>query len=79
MTPVVVLDALISRYHQHERLFAKTNAKDRHTVRFADLVYVLHAFQRKTKSGIKTDQTDVKLIAERLKRAQIDYESRGTS
>ena len=23
-------DALIGRYHQHERLFAKTNAKDRH-------------------------------------------------
>jgi phage-related protein len=50
-----------------------------YTVRFADLVYVLHAFQKKAKSGIKTDQTDVKLIAERLKRAQIDYESRGTS
>ena len=50
-----------------------------YTVRFAKLVYVLHAFQKKAKSGIKTDQTDVKLIAERLKRAQIDYESRGTS
>ena len=50
-----------------------------YTVRFAKVVYVLHAFQKKAKSGIKTDQTDVKLIAERLKRAQIDYESRGTS
>jgi phage-related protein len=50
-----------------------------YTVRFAKLVYVLHAFRKKAKSGIKTDQTDVKLIAERLKRAQIDYESRGTS
>ena len=50
-----------------------------YTVRFADAVYVLHAFQKKSKSGIKTDQTDVKLIAERLKRAQIDYESGGTS
>ena len=44
-----------------------------YTVRFADAVYVLHAFQKKSKSGIKTDQTDVKLIAERLKRAHIDY------
>jgi phage-related protein len=46
-------------------------------VRFAEVVYVLHAFQKKSKRGIKTPQTDVKLIAERLKRAQADYESRG--
>ena len=49
-----------------------------YAVRFADAVYVLHAFQKKSKQGIKTPQTDVKLIAERLKRAQVDYESRGT-
>ena len=49
-----------------------------YTVRFADAVYVLHAFQKKSKSGIKTPQTDVKLITERLKRAQADYEHRGT-
>lgn len=50
-----------------------------YTVRFADVVYVLHAFQKKSKRGIKTDQADVKLIAERLKRAQTDFESRGAS
>jgi phage-related protein len=49
-----------------------------YTVRFAEVVYVLHAFQKKSKSGIKTPQEDVKLIAERLKRAQADYESRET-
>lgn len=48
-----------------------------YTVRFAGAVYVLHAFQKKSKSGIKTPQEDVKLIAERLKRAQADYENRG--
>lgn len=48
-----------------------------YTVRFAGVVYVLHAFQKKSKTGIKTPQDDVKLIAERLKRAQQDYESRG--
>lgn len=48
-----------------------------YTVRFAGVVYVLHAFQKKSKSGIKTPQDDVRLIAERLKRAQQDYESRG--
>jgi phage-related protein len=50
-----------------------------YTVKFADVVYVLHAFQKKSKSGIKTPLTDVKLIAERLKRARVDYESKGAS
>lgn len=49
-----------------------------YTVRFEGVVYVLHAFQKKSKSGIKTPQEDVRLISERLKRAQQDYESRGT-
>jgi phage-related protein len=48
-----------------------------YAVRFVEVVYVLHAFQKKSKQGVKTPQTDVKLIAERLKRAQADYESRG--
>lgn len=47
-----------------------------YTVRFADVVYVLHAFQKKSKRGIKTPQTDVKLISKRLDRARADYESR---
>lgn len=45
-----------------------------YTVRFADAVYVLHAFQKKSKAGIKTPQEDVNLVGERLKRAQQDYE-----
>lgn len=49
-----------------------------YTVRFAGVVYVLHAFQKKSKSGIKTPQDDVKLITERLKRARQDHESGGT-
>ena len=51
-----------------------------YTVRFVGVIYVLHAFQKKSKTGIKTPQTDINLIAERLKRAQADYEStQGTS
>ena len=50
-----------------------------YTVRFEGVVYVLHAFQKKSKSGIKTPQEDIKLISERLKRARVDFESRGTS
>ena len=50
-----------------------------YTVRFADVVYVLHAFQKKSKTGIKTPQDDVNLIAERLKRAQVDYDRSSTT
>jgi phage-related protein len=50
-----------------------------YTVRFAVVVYVLHAFQKKSKSGIKTPQEDVKLIGQRLKRARQDYENRETT
>ena len=45
-----------------------------YTVRFAKAVYVLHAFQKKSPSGIRTAKRDVDLIEERLKRAQRDYE-----
>lgn len=45
-----------------------------YTVKFAGAIYVLHAFQKKSKTGIKTPLDDVKLIGERLKRAQQDYE-----
>jgi phage-related protein len=47
-----------------------------YTVRFADIVYVLHAFQKKSPHGIKTAQPDIELIHQRLKAAQADYESR---
>jgi len=46
-----------------------------YTVRFEGAVYVLHAFQKKSPKGIKTDQRDVDLVHERLKRAQQDYEA----
>ncbi len=31
-------------------------------------IWVVHAFQKKSKSGIKTPREDVKLVQERLKR-----------
>jgi phage-related protein len=45
-----------------------------YTVRFADVVYVLHAFQKKSKRGIKTPQRELDLIKARLKRAEEDYQ-----
>jgi phage-related protein len=47
-----------------------------YTVRYKDAVYVLHAFQKKSPSGIKTPKREVDLIAQRLKLAQQDYEAR---
>jgi len=38
-----------------------------YTVRFREVVYLLHAFQRKSPKGIKTAQIDVNLIERRLK------------
>ena len=47
-----------------------------YTVRFAQAVYVLHVFQKKSPRGIATRQSDVALVRERLKVAQRDYEER---
>lgn len=45
-----------------------------YTVRFAEVVYVLHAFQKKSPSGIRTARRDVDLVTQRLKVAQKDHE-----
>ncbi len=45
-----------------------------YTVRFAGVVYVLHAFQKKSKSGIATPRHEITLIEQRLKRAKEDYD-----
>lgn len=47
-----------------------------YTVRFEGAVYALHAFQKKSPKGIKTAQSDVDLVGQRLKAAQEDYETR---
>jgi phage-related protein len=45
-------------------------------VRFKEVVYVLHAFQKKSAKGIKMAQVDIGLVERRLKVAQQDYEAR---
>jgi phage-related protein len=44
-----------------------------YTVKFAGVIYVLHAFQKKSKKGIATPQRDIDLIKARLKRAEEHY------
>ena len=46
-----------------------------YTVRFEGAVYVLHAFQKKSPSGIRTAQADVDLVRGRLKQARESYEA----
>ena len=47
-----------------------------YTVRFEKAVYVLHCFQKKSTTGIRTAQQDARLIHGRLRAAQNDYEVR---
>jgi len=45
-----------------------------YTVRFTSVVYVLHAFQKKSKHRGATPKSELALIEQRLKRAREDYE-----
>ena len=47
-----------------------------YTVRLVSAVYVLHVFQKKSKSGIKTPQRDIDLIKGRLRQAELDDKER---
>lgn len=40
---------------------------NRHRPQLAEAVYVLHAFQKKSKTGVKTPKVDINLIEKRLK------------
>ena len=41
-----------------------------YTVQFADAVYVLHAFQKKSKKGVETPKGEIELVKARLKLAK---------
>jgi phage-related protein len=47
-----------------------------YTVRFAGAVYVLHAFQKKSKKGIATPRHEIELIKSRLHDAGIHHKQR---
>ena len=54
--------------------FAGDTFRAVYTVRFANAVYVLHAFQKKSRRGVATPKAELDLIDRRLKRAKEDYE-----
>ena len=45
-----------------------------YTVRFAEAVYVLHAFQKKSNTGAKTPKREIELVRQRLKSAKEHYD-----
>ena len=45
-----------------------------YTLRYKDAIYVLHAFQKKSKQGIKTPRQYINMIKSRLKLAQEHHE-----
>lgn len=47
-----------------------------YAAKFEQAVYILHVFQKKSKSGIATPQKDINTVQERLQRAKKDYEER---
>lgn len=47
-----------------------------YTVRFRGVIYVLHAFQKKSKSGIATPNSEIRLVQRRLAEASRDYKER---
>ena len=47
-----------------------------YTVRYEHAIYVLHAFQKKSRKGIKTPIQDIDLIRLRLRQADLEHEAR---
>src|SRR5258708_40339670 len=56
--------------------FQRNTYRAVYTVKFSELVYVLHAFQKKSKKGIATPKLEIDLIKRRLKLAKEDYKER---
>jgi phage-related protein len=47
-----------------------------YTVRFEGAVYVLYAFQKKSKTGIATPRTEIEVVRQRLAATERDYRER---
>jgi phage-related protein len=47
-----------------------------YVVRFREAIYVLHCFQKKSPSGIRTARSEVERIERRLRRAGEEHEAR---
>jgi phage-related protein len=57
-------------------MYNKDTYRAVYTVQFDEVIYVLHSFQKKSKSGIKTPDSDLNKIKIRLKAAKLEHERR---
>ena len=65
------IGARLKRLRDDRKLIVHAAAHgEKHPDRFADIIYVLHSFQKKSRHGIATDRRDIDLIKERLARAE---------
>jgi phage-related protein len=55
--------------------FAGNTYRAVYAVRFSKAIYVLHVFNKKSKSGIKTPKHEIELIKARLRLAEADYKA----
>lgn len=44
-----------------------------YTVKFQEVIYVLHCFQKKSTRGIKTPKQEIELVKQRLRAAEEDH------
>jgi len=49
--------------------YDKNTYRTVYTVKISETVYILHCFQKKSKSGLKTPKQELELIKQRLKKA----------
>ena len=53
--------------------FDKNTYRAVYTVKFKEAVYVLHSFQKKSKSGIATPKQDIDLVKQRFNLAEQEH------
>jgi phage-related protein len=56
--------------------YARDTFRAVYTVSFGDAIYVLHAFQKKSKQSIATPQKELELVKRRLAAAERNYRER---
>ena len=47
-----------------------------YTVQFTEAIYVLHAFQKKSRQGTKTPERELSVIRQRVQAAELDHRQR---
>jgi phage-related protein len=68
------MKGLGSRVYEIVEDFDTNTYRGVYTVRFADAVYALHVFQKKSRRGSETPQHEIDLIRNRLRQAEEHYQ-----